>query len=435
MSISPLLDELFAMTYHAGIKPGLERTEHLLDLVDNPHLRLPVVHIAGTNGKGSTSAMLASILQQAGYKVGLYTSPHIRLFNERVRINGQVIADDDIVRLARPLMTAAKAVDGTFFEITTAMAFAYFAERRVDVAVIETGLGGRLDATNVVSPLASIITSIDYDHMEYLGDTLVKIAGEKAGIIKEGAPAIIGAGALTSAATEEERQALREVFAQRAESVHTTLSFAEDVVRVDVDAIHPDLTMSTSVISGEFLSYYETDLAGRHQAQNLGTVLASLPALRSVWFIEEEHVRDGLRRIRANTGLQGRIQIMHTHPTTVLDVSHNPGGIRALRQTLLDAGYHDHSFHVVFGAMRDKDILGMLSELQPITSSLHLCTPALDRAAQLPELQVFAERAGFKRISTHASVADAVTRARLRGPTLICGSFHVADEAVAALDA
>jgi len=420
------------MTYHSGIKPGLERTQHLLATVDDPHLRVPVIHIAGTNGKGSTSAMLSSILQQAGYNVGLYTSPHISRFNERIRINGQMITDEDIARMARPLMDEAKNVDGTFFEITTAMAFQYFAEKRVDVAVIEAGLGGRLDSTNVVSPIASIITSIDYDHMEYLGDTLLKIAAEKAGIIKEGAPAIVGS--VSSAETEEERTALREVFEKKTAAMHTSVTFAEDVVKVDVDAIHPDMTMSISVINGDFLHYYETDLAGRHQAQNIGTVIAALPALRDVIFIDEAHVRDGLRLVRSNTGFSGRVQMVASSPTVILDVSHNPAGIQALHDTLRDAGYSNHSWHVVFGAMRDKDIMGMLSELQPLTSSLHLCTPNIERAARIPALQHLADRVGFKRISTHESVAEAVQRARMRGPTLICGSFHVADEAVAYLN-
>ena len=339
MSISPLLNELYSMTYHSGIKPGLERTEHLLTTLEDPHLRVPVIHVAGTNGKGSTSAIMSSILQQAGYNVGLYTSPHISRFNERIRINGVMIEDEDIARLARPLMDEAKSVGGTFFEITTAMAFRYFAEKRVDVAVVEAGLGGRLDSTNVVSPIASIITSIDYDHMEYLGDTLVKIAGEKAGIIKEGAPAIVGS--LASANTVEERQAMREVFEQRAAALHTSVTFAEDVVKVDVDDIHPDLTMSVSVISDEFLQYYETDLAGRHQAQNIGTVIAALPALRDVIFIDEAHIRDGLRQVRQNTGFSGRVQLVGTSPTVILDVGHNPAGIQALHDTLRDAGYNN----------------------------------------------------------------------------------------------
>ena len=210
MDLKPLLDELFSMTV-IGIKPGLERIEALCASLDNPQSRYPVVHVAGTNGKGSTSAMLASILQAAGYKTGLYTSPHIQRFNERVRINGVMIPDEDLVRLARPLIDAAKPVEGSFFEVTTALAFQWFAEKRVDIAIIETGLGGRLDATNIVQPLVSVITSIDIDHTEYLGTTLESIAREKAGIIKGAAPCIIG----------ETLAELRLVFDSVAQRLHT----------------------------------------------------------------------------------------------------------------------------------------------------------------------------------------------------------------------
>lgn len=292
MSIKPLLDELFAMTFH-GIKPGLDRITALLDTIDHPERRYPVIHVAGTNGKGSTCSMLASILQHAGYNVGVYTSPHIRRFNERIRINGALIDDIDIARLARPLMDAAAPIGGTFFEVTTAMAMQYFAERRVDVAVIETGLGGRLDATNVVEPLVSIITAIDYDHMEYLGTTLPKIAAEKAGIIKEGIPVVIG----------DTRRELRTVFSTTAEQLHASITYASDVIKVDVDALRKDLTMSVGAVDDESLRYYDVDLCGRHQAQNVAAVLATLPILRDVYFIDEAHVRDGLRTVRQTTDL------------------------------------------------------------------------------------------------------------------------------------
>ena len=426
-----LIDELFAMTFHAGIKPGLERIEQLCAEMGDPHLRIPVIHVAGTNGKGSTSAMLASILQTAGYRVGLYTSPHISTFNERVRINGAMISDEDVERYVRPLMQRTKELDGTFFEVTTAMAFGYFAEKRVDIAIIETGLGGRLDATNIVQPIVSVITSIDYDHMEYLGNTLEKIAREKAGIIKPDAPAVIGP--LTTADDEDHADELREVFRKKASSVQTPATFVEDVIKVDVDRINPDLTMSVSVIDGEFLHYYDTDIAGHHQANNIATVLATIPHLREVTFIDQEHVREGLRTVRTNAGLSGRIQMVRQQPPVVLDVSHNPAGLRALRTTLLEAGYPDFSWHVVFGAMQDKDIFGMLQQLIPITSTLHVCAPAFKRSATPEGLEQLARNAGFSRILVHESVAEATKRAIMRGPTLICGSFHVAEEALAAL--
>ena len=408
------------MTFN-GIKPGLERITSLLDELDHPERRYPVIHVAGTNGKGSTCAMLASILQHAGYRVGLYTSPHIRHFNERIKVQGAMIDDADIARLAVPMMDAAAPIGGTFFEVTTAMAFQYFAEKRVDVAVIETGLGGRLDATNVVEPIVSVITSIDYDHMEYLGNTLEKIAGEKAGIIKESTPAVIG----------ETRRELRHVFERTAADRHAPVTFVQDVVQVEVDTMRQDLTMSVSVIADEILRYYDVDLCGRHQAQNIAAVLAALPVLREVYFVDEQHVRDGLRTVRQTTGLEGRIQLVSHDPAIVMDVSHNPAGIATLVSTLVACGYPPASCQVVFGAMADKDVAGMLHALRPITATLHVCAPDLPRAMPVPELVDLAHTCNIAPVVPHISVAEACGMAGAMGPTLICGSFHVADEAMA----
>lgn len=423
MSIAPLLEELFAMTFF-GIKPGLERIETLLTHIGDPHVMLPVIHVAGTNGKGSTCAMLAAILQQAGYKTGLYTSPHLTRFNERIRINGTEISDEDIARLARPLMNVAKPIGGTFFEVTTAMALQYFAEQRVDVAVIETGLGGRLDATNVVSPLLTIITSIDIDHEEYLGSTLTGIAGEKAGIIKADVPCIV----------TEPRPELRSVFEERAQRLHAPLTFVDDVLQVDVDSYHPDLTMTVSVIDQNFRYYLTTDLCGPHQARNLAGVIAALPVLRSIYFISEEHVRLGLQRVQAVTGHAGRIQLRRHEPPIVLDVAHNPAGMKALVETLAACGLAGHPWQVVFGVMADKDADAMLADLRPLTQTLHVCAPDYKRSMAPEELAERAMRNGFDDVRTFGTVADAV-RAALEADmaTLVCGSFYVAEEASAVL--
>ncbi len=421
MNINDLLSELFAMTFHAGIKPGLDRITQLCAMLDDPQLRYPVIHVAGTNGKGSTCAILASILREAGYKVGLYSSPHVRRFNERIRVNGTMISDEDIARMARPLMDLAKENGGTFFEVTTAMAFRHFADHRVDVAVIETGLGGRLDATNIVQPFVSVITRIDYDHMEYLGTTLTMIAGEKAGIIKEGAPAIIG----------PQDAGLRPVFARRAESVHTTCTFAEDTVLCELDTVHPDLTMTVSVTRDDDRRYYTTDLCGDHQTSNIATALAAVPAIRSVYFVEEDHVRDGLANVKANTGLLGRCDVITRDPLTVIDVAHNPGGLAALRTTLHSAGYADGTLQVVFGAMADKDVGGMLDAIAPMASTLHLCAPNIPRALPVEDLLNMAFSRGLTHAVAHSGVRHALAAAQASGPTLVCGSFHVLDEALA----
>ena len=424
MNIDHILEELFAMTFHAGIKPGLERIEHLCEGLDNPQHRYPVIHLAGTNGKGSTSAMIASILVEAGYKVGLYTSPHIRSFNERIRIGNELISNADIARLAVPLMESAKAVGGTFFEVTTAMAFQYFAEHRVDVAVIETGLGGRLDATNICMPLASIITSIDFDHMEYLGNTLPAIAGEKAGIIKEGAPAIVGSIDAS----------IRGVFEGKAAVCSTSITFADDVIGVEVDAIYPDLTMSVAVTKDDMRQYFVSDLAGHHQAVNMQTVIASLPTIRSVYFVDDEHVRGGLQHVRRNIGLRGRCELYLSSPRVVLDVSHNPGGIAALVRILQASGMQA-PFTIVFGVMSDKDADGMLSALRPLGAPLYACSPDIARSMPHTEVATRAIACGHVDVVDCASVAEATSSAVASGgTTIICGSFHVADEAVTYLD-
>lgn len=418
MNIQPILDDLFAMTFHAGIKPGLERISELCKGLGDPHLRLITIHVAGTNGKGSTCSILASILTEAGYNVGLYTSPHVRRFNERIRINGTAISDEDVARLAVPLMEQAKSIGGTFFEVTTAMAFQYFAEKRVDVAVIETGLGGRLDATNICMPIVSVITTIDYDHMEYLGTTLSQIAGEKAGIIKPGVPAVIGANGSDAC----------EVFERRAEATQSELIFAEDVVSVDVDAFYADLTMSVSVIRGDARQYYVSELTGQHQAANIGAAIAAITVLERTFAIDQEDIRRGLRSIRRNSGIMARTQVVATEPTTIVDVSHNAAGLHALVRTLVDTRVAG-PLHVVFGAMADKDVKSMLAELLALNATLHLCAPQLPRSMPVPDLVDLAKQVGHERVIEYASVAEAVQGARALGTSIICGSFHVADEA------
>lgn len=423
MNVQNILDDLFAMTFHAGIKPGLERITELCSGLGDPHLRLNTIHVAGTNGKGSTCSILASILTEAGYTVGLYTSPHVRRFNERIRINGVAISDEDVARLAVPLMEQAKAIGGTFFEVTTAMAFQYFAERRVDVAVIETGLGGRLDATNICTPIVSIITAIDYDHMEYLGTTIAQIAGEKAGIIKPGVPAVIGPNS----------SEVCDVFERRAEATASELIFTEDVVSVDVDAFYADLTMSVSVIRGDARQYYVSELTGQHQAANIGTAIAALEVLERSFAIDDEDIRRGLRSIRRNSGIMARTQILPGQPTTIIDVSHNAAGLHALVRTLMDSRIAG-PLHVVFGAMADKDVEAMLTELLPLNATLHLCAPHIARSMPVHDLVAVAKHVGHEHITEYASVAEAVQGARAMGTTVICGSFHVADEAADALD-
>lgn len=417
MSIDPLLQRLYART-SAGIKPGLERTLALLEAVDNPHSRLPVIHVAGTNGKGSTCTALASILQRAGYRTGLYTSPHIVRFNERLRIDGLAISDADVARLASLLLEHGEAIGSTFFEITTVMALQWFAERRVDVAVIETGLGGRWDSTNVVTPLASVITSIDMDHMEYLGNTLESIAREKAGIIKPGVPAVIG----------EPREALRHVFLERAAQVGAPCQFLDDMMHVELDRIHPDLSMTLSIMSDDGLEYGTTDLCGEHQVRNVGCALATLRLLADTYQVSREHVALGLQTAAASTGLRGRTEVLERNPLVVLDVAHNPAGMAALVRTITVAELASHPWQIVFGAFADKDVDAMLSMLAPIAHTLYACAAANERAMPSADVADRAHAAGIVAINA-GSVSQALTMARNTGhPVLVCGSFSVAEE-------
>lgn len=424
MSLQPLLDRLFARTT-AGIKPGLERTEHLLDMVGNPHHHLPAIHVAGTNGKGSTCSMLASVFMAAGYKTGLYTSPHLRRFNERMRINGADIDDETLATLAAPLLDDAERIGGTFFEITTVMALQWFAINRVDVAIMETGLGGRLDATNVITPLASVITSIDYDHMEYLGTTLDAIAGEKAGIIKPGVQAIIA----------EPRAELRSVFEKRAAVVGAPIRFVDDTMRVEVDTFHPDLSMTVSVLSDDRLDYVTTDLCGDHQARNVAAVLATIPAVADAYDVTADHIRHGLMHVRRSTGQRGRIQLLRNHPAIVLDVAHNPAGLAMLVSTLRQCGYADESWQVIFGAFADKDVPAMLHALKPAVGTLYACASASERAMPSARITALALDIGIRAVVDEGTPQAAILEAlSTDAPVLICGSFSIADEVLQVLD-
>jgi len=419
MDIDALLESLFARTTH-GIKPGLDRTLALLAALDNPHQHLPVVHVAGTNGKGSTCSMIAAVLQTAGYRVGLYTSPHLVRFNERMRIDGVPITNETIARLASMILHHADPIEATFFEITTAMAFQWFAERRVDVAVIETGLGGRWDSTNVVTPLVSVITSIDMDHMEFLGTTLESIAGEKAGIIKPGVPAVIG----------EPRAALRNVFLERAAEVGAPLHFIDDILQVELDSVHPDLSMTVSVMTETGLSYLTVDVCGQHQVRNIACAIAALTVLRDTYDVSSDHCTRGLLHATQLCGLRGRMERLQAEPLVVLDVAHNPASLAATVKTLGEAGLNLSPWQVVFGAFKDKDVASMLRVLRPIVARLYACAANSPRAMAPVDIAWHAQDVDIPTVQA-GTVSEAIAMAQAAGgPVLICGSFSVAEEAL-----
>lgn len=365
-----------ASAYKADLINTLLLTDHL----GHPEREVKAIHIAGTNGKGSVSNMLASILQEAGYKTGLYTSPHLKDFRERIKINGQDIPEDfvtDFIATNKPFF---EAHDLSFFEMTVGLAFDYFRQEKVDVAIIETGLGGRLDSTNVITPLLSVITNIGMDHIQFLGDTLTAIAGEKAGIIKHGVPAVLG----------EYTDETKPVFVAKADAVKTKLYFASDEVKED----------------------YPSDLLGDYQVQNRKTVLKSVELLQDHFTISEENIKEGLLHVARNTGFMGRWQQIHANPTAIADTAHNSHGLKIVMPQLQNQKFE--TLHIVLGVVNDKDLPGILP-LFPKDAVYYFSKPNVPRGLDAKILKESAESFGLKG-EIYLSVPDAYAAA-LRNST------------------
>ena len=419
--LDTLLERLFSLQTF-GIKLGMEPVTALLHEFGDPHLRFPTIHVAGTNGKGSVCAMIASILQQSGLRVGLYTSPHLVGFEERIRIDGIPIPLERLALYTREMMPAIERIGCTFFEGTTAIGFRYFAEERVDIAVIETGMGGRLDATNVVVPLVSAITSISLDHTKHLGDTLEKIAFEKAGIIKPGVPAVVG----------KVEPRLREIFLKKGRDEDADVRFVDELCRVAFHDLTFDHTLASFIVGDEEFARVKVDLVGRHQTENARVALATVQLVRERFGLDGTTMRDGLERIRANTGIHGRFELVRNDPTIILDVAHNPDGARVLVDTLgrLVAGKPIVRF--VFGAVEDKDIGEIVSLFGPLAARLYAVRADSPRSLPAAEIAIAAERAGIAS-TVCGSVAEGIETALediLPGDVLlVCGSFFVVGEA------
>lgn len=325
-----------------GYKEGLDNTLKFDEYLGHPHTTFKTIHIAGTNGKGSCAHTIAAILQEAGYKVGLYTSPHLIDFRERIRVNGKMIEEQYIVDFVEKHHNFFEPLQPSFFELTTAMAFNYFKESNVDIAIIEVGLGGRLDCTNIISPILSIITNISFDHTQFLGDTLAKIAYEKAGIIKEQTPVIIG----------ENNDETRSIFEQKAKSVNAPIIFAEDNMIV-VDSKQEDkggITYNTTYF-GELYG----ELSGEYQIKNTNTILTAILALynQNILF-NEENIREGFAKVTKITSLMGRWHKIQENPLVVCDTGHNPGGFEYIVQQLQKQKCT--TMRIIFGMVDDKDI-------------------------------------------------------------------------------
>ena len=363
-------------------KPGLERMQQMCEAIGNPQRYIRTIHVGGTNGKGSTTSLIASVLTAAGYKVGLFTSPHLVDFRERIRINGEMISEEEVVSFVERTRPLIESVGPSFFEYTTLMAFEYFQTHEVDYAVIEVGLGGRLDSTNVILPKLSIITNISLDHTQYLGNTLEAIAYEKAGIIKEGVQAVIGnAGG-----------SVRELFERVADERHAPITFCEDEHTIkQYDELHPGMRLDT-------VDYglLETPLSGDAQLENVHTVLTALRILDDKVLdtpLTHEEVARGFAELYKLSGLRGRWETISTDPRIVCDTAHNPAGIAVVAHQLEEESY-DH-LYIIVGMSADKDIDTNLA-LLPSSARYYFCTTASQRTLPAEELQQRAEAIGLR---------------------------------------
>lgn len=378
MNYQETLEYLFVKTPafqqkgETAYKPGLANVMELDDFYGNPHKRFKTIHIAGTNGKGSVSHTLAAILQSAGYKVGLYTSPHLKDFSERIRINGKPISEQYVIDFVREAEEIIDRLNPSFFEITTLMAFTYFAHENVDIAVIETGLGGRLDSTNIISPILSVVTNVSFDHVNLLGDTLEKIAFEKAGIIKKGIPAVVG----------EMPLGLRPIFTEKTEKV----VFAEDTAYSD----------------------YEFELKGYCQEKNKKTILCAVELLKNELNIKEENIAEGLKNVVELTSLMGRWQKLSSSPLIIADTGHNVAGMQYIVSQIADIKAENK--RLVIGMVGDKDITSML-KLLPKDAIYYFCNAQIPRALPAEELKRKASEFGLKG-NAYPSVSDALDSAK-----------------------
>jgi dihydrofolate synthase/folylpolyglutamate synthase len=427
MTYTETLRYLYALQKF-GMKLGLRNIMSLLKSVGNPQDKFPSIHIAGTNGKGSTAAMIASILQAAGYRVGLYTSPHLISFTERIEINGQEIDERRVAKYVRLLTPTIDKMKATFFEATTAAAFLYFADEGVDVGVIETGLGGRLDATNVLHPLLTIITNIGLDHTEYLGTTAHRIAWEKAGIIKSGVPCLIGP--MTNRA--------REVVEQVAISRKAPLLLATELAPYHLGRESLQGITVTLETHNALYNRLRIRLSGSFQAENARLAILAVDCLRGLGSkfstIATDHIRYGLRDVQKNVGLRGRLETVSQRPRIVIDVAHNADAAARLVEALENLALRN--FIVVFGVMKDKNHSAMLQSFSRITTQLIAVAPRIDRALESASIAAAARGLGMRSLnagSVKNGVARAIDEARPSDAILITGSHYVVGEALQAL--
>lgn len=410
---------MFQRVGAAAYKGDLSNTIKLCEVLGNPQHAFKAVHIAGTNGKGSTSHMLASILQSAGYKTGLYTSPHLKDFTERIRINGMSVEKAYIIDFVNHIQPHIEKIQPSFFEITVVMAFDYFAKQKVDIAIVEVGLGGRLDATNVITPEVSVITNIGWDHKNILGDTLEKIAAEKAGIIKPGIPVVVS----------EKQPGISEIFATIAVQADSSIQFATDNYKIIQKSIHQEWKYDIVKNDRTIFSDLKLPLQGSYQRKNLAGVLQAVDTLIDKgWKISNENIAGGLLQVVHQTGLKGRWQKLMDNPLTICDTGHNIDGMRELVQQIKTQPYKN--LYMVLGMVNDKDIDEVLSIL-PKDATYYFCQANIPRALAATVLAEQASQKGLKGVvvpDVNEAIRQANTQATADDMIFIGGSTFVVAE-------
>jgi dihydrofolate synthase/folylpolyglutamate synthase len=404
-------------------KGSLENTLALDTLFDRPHRKFPAIHVAGTNGKGSVSHMMASVLQNAGFKTGLYTSPHLKDFRERIRVNGEMVPKSFVLDFVNRFLEMNKtaSLEPSFFELTVLMAFEYFAQEKVDVAVIEVGLGGRLDSTNIICPVLSIITNISLDHTALLGDSLGKIALEKAGIIKPFIPVIIG----------ETHPQTSMIFQGKAIENHSPILFADQLLRADYSMISADQKQLFNIKNRDGILYENVrlDLLGKYQSKNICTLLCAVLELQKMgWSISEADIRNGLENVTGLTGLSGRWQIIGVNPLIICDTAHNESGIREVVAQLKQIPHK--KLHIIIGMVNDKDITGMLA-LLPKEAVYYFTKAQIPRAMDensLMKIAMFFELNGAAYEDVPSALIDAKMYADKDDLIFVGGSTFVVAE-------
>lgn len=396
-TLSWMFDQLpmFQRKGTTAYRPGLKRMFALSNYLGNPEKRLQCIHVAGTNGKGSTSHIMASVLQESGLKVGVYTSPHLLDFRERIKINGVEISKAEVVAFISTHKVYFEQNQMSFFEMTVGMAFSYFAEKTVDVAIIEVGLGGRLDATNIIKPILAVITNIGLDHTQFLGTTLEAIAAEKAGVIKQNTPVVIG----------EKQDKTTLVFKQKAHEMNAPLVFASKEPPCD----------------------YSSDLRGIYQQKNIQTAVVALRQLKQ-FPLTQIHYKAGLKKVVANTKLRGRWELLRKKPQVIVDVSHNFEGFQYISKQLTMTPYKN--LYVVMGFVKGRDLLPIF-ELLPSTATYHLATPNLERGLELDALKASLhpiDYSFFYHNSIPEAYSTALKNAQADDLILVCGSTFVVSE-------